>query len=883
MELANVDPELVDDYQELLSTETSELVQQLMDEYTSRKRPAEHDSELESFLDDEDHEQLSDSDVASDESVVRDTESDSSTTGSDDSDEEFLPYSYQKNIRKAPCRRKRSLRSANKKKTRPRITTIPTIETATKLSYRNCKRRRLPDALKALLGQAAVCYASGKMDDVIGMCQEVIRLQPDHHAGYTLMSAAFKEQGQMDKGLEYGILGAMLNGHTDLNCWKTLASTAIELNQPLHALTCYEKAVKLDRKNLSLYNTIFQLNASLGRMNRMLQAQIKAVQELMFSSDMQLEEYLEFVESIYKKCCTEKKRRGKLKCLKCYIIRGQSAGIDCSGKLADYLQQLFEQHQYFELILATCAFTPVELFLNGRQVEITSSNFRSSRIDKVKTPSDYPASYLMQTVVAWFALKEFDRAKHFLNCFMQLQALDGGEPYYTLIADAMLKAGYLNDVLTMIERLLPSSPLEHSGNTDLLVKYGDALSSLGKTEDAMKTFEHIIALEPRHALARLNLATLQQKHGLYEDAMRTLDLFDGKEVEDVGFLDDRLLVEQCTILEKKCIWAQYVVSGTSLLAMYFKDVYSPTCFSRLKNRLSKRSLNLRKVVLFTLRRSKLEKLVKRSVTLRNKHISSEELWHIFDKICNLYLAEERYLDLLHLCCYGSQSLAVATGETIDNIDSTLLYAAIHCRAPQLIWNIVRYGMQFENCNHFWNFIGFICLMIPDVRIHRFALRSAANYPDSIGLAFINGNHSLVAGSYQYALLEYFFILRRSPADPLVCLLIGVTLINIASRRGILQKCDCCMQGFAFLAKYEEIRGSCQEVSYNMGRAMQQMGVLNVAVEYYKRTLEMEPDVASPCSSMFDLRPLAAHNLICMYNQSNNVAAARDLMQKYLLV
>ncbi|CDW61384.1 hypothetical protein TTRE_0000984401 [Trichuris trichiura] len=174
-------------------------------------------------------------------------------------------------------------------------------------------------------------------------------------------------------------------------------------------------------------------------------------------------------------------------------------------------------------------------------------------------------------------------------------------------------------------------------------------------------------------------------------------------------------------------------------------------------------------------------------------------------------------------------------------------------------------------------------MIPDVRIHRFALRTAANYPDSIGLAFINGNHSLVSGSYQCALLEYFFILRRCPSNPLIYLLIGVTLINIASRRGILQKCDCCMQGFSFLAKYEEIRGSCQEVCYNMGRAMHQMGLVNVAVEYYRQTLAMEPDVRSPHSFGFDLRPLAVHNLICMYNQSNNITAAKDLMQKYLLV
>ncbi|CDW60262.1 general transcription factor 3C [Trichuris trichiura] len=770
MNISGADVDVLEDYEEFLSTETSDLVQQLMDEYTSRRDTMRRRSESESSMED------------------------SFTASTSDSDEEYFPSSRRRSTKKI-------------------ASGIPSLDTAKKLSRRNYKPRRLPDALKALLGQAAVCFASGKLDEAVGMCQEVIRVQPGHHAGYTLMSAVFKEQGQKEKSLEYGLLGAMLNNQTDLTSWKELATLVVELNQLRHALTCYERgiavscdsvsdgiclAVKLDRKNFSLYCTIFQLNASLGRMNKVLLAQIKAVQELMLSTDLQLEKYLQFAEFVYNKCCAEKKTREKLKCLKCYVIRAHSAGVDCSEKIADYLQQLSEEHQDEELIL-------------------------------------------------------------------------------------------------------------HTGNTDLLVKYGDALSSLDKFEDAMKIFEHIIAVDPCHALARLSLATLQQKYGLYDDAMRTLDLFDGKEVEDVGFLDDRLLVEQCTILEKKGIWSQYIVSGTILLAMYFKDVYSPTCFSSkkfsfsykcyvsqcigLKSRLMRRSLNLRKVVLFTLRHSRLEKLVKQSVPLRDKRIFSKDLWHIFDKICDLLATEGKYVDLMHLCCYGSQSLAIANSETIDRIDSTLLHAAIRCRAPQLIWNIVRYGMHFKNCNHFWNLIGrkkrrflsrFICLMIPDVRIHRFALRTAANYPDSIGLAFINGNHSLVS-VLLVLLVEYFFILRRCPSNPLIYLLIGVTLINIASRRGILQKCDCCMQGFSFLAKHEEIRGSCQEVCYNMGRAMHQMGVVNVAVEYYKRTLAMEPDVRSPHSFVFDLRPLAVHNLICMYNQSNNISAAKDLMQKYLLL
>ena len=42
------------------------------------------------------------------------------------------------------------------------------------------------------------------------------------------------------------------------------------------------------------------------------------------------------------------------------------------------------------------------------------------------------------------------------------------------------------------------------------------------------------------------------------------------------------------------------------------------------------------------------------------------------------------------------------------------------------------------------------------------------------------------------------------------------------------------QACSFLNTYKELRGECQEVYYNLGRAMHQLGLLPAAIFYYKK-------------------------------------------------
>lgn len=185
----------------------------------------------------------------------------------------------------------------------------------------------------------------------------------------------------------------------------------------------------------------------------------------------------------------------------------------------------------------------------------------------------------------------------------------------------------------------------------------------------------------------------------------------------------------------------------------------------------------------------------------------------------------------------------------------------------------------------------------EVRYHRFTLRAMLRIPESIPLAWLSGNNSLISGTYQHALAEYYYILKLKPNDPMLNLLCGLCNLHLATKKFIARRHDLFMQAMAFLCKYEELRGPCQEVYYNIGRALQQTGVVYAAVHYYQKALAMEPivvgneqdedetggDHKGVGRSKYDLRPLIAHNLALIYQNSNNTLMARELLERYCTI
>ena len=96
-----------------------------------------------------------------------------------------------------------------------------------------------------------------------------------------------------------------------------------------------------------------------------------------------------------------------------------------------------------------------------------------------------------------------------------------------------------------------------------------------------------------------------------------------------------------------------------------------------------------------------------------------------------------------------------------------------------------------------------------------------------------------------------------------------------------------MQACSFLNTYKELRGECQEVYYNLGRAMHQLSLLPAALFYYKKALDIGPSIEKEeekeSDNIFDLRREVAYNISLIYQGSGNMNLARMYVHKYIIL
>jgi general transcription factor 3C polypeptide 3 (transcription factor C subunit 4) len=123
-----------------------------------------------------------------------------------------------------------------------------------------------------------------------------------------------------------------------------------------------------------------------------------------------------------------------------------------------------------------------------------------------------------------------------------------------------------------------------------------------------------------------------------------------------------------------------------------------------------------------------------------------------------------------------------------------------------------------------------------------------------------------------------------PEDLLVNLCIAVGYLAHAMSKSTGERHSCILKAFAFFSRYASLTVNKQEAAYNLGRAMQQLGLMNLAVEWYERALQMPAAPSrSPTAFESDLRHEAAHNLCLIYNASGAHALAARVMHLYCVV
>ena len=111
--------------------------------------------------------------------------------------------------------------------------------------------------------------------------------------------------------------------------------------------------------------------------------------------------------------------------------------------------------------------------------------------------------------------------------------------------------------------------------------------------------------------------------------------------------------------------------------------------------------------------------------------------------------------------------------------------------------------------------------------------------------------------------------------------------QIAMQRFTTNRSVASTQAIAFLSEYKELRDVStfgQEIHYNMGRVLHQLGLFTMAIHQYQKVLELEVPKIENCatedSSQYCLKSVAAYNMSLIYQQSGNEARAKQLISKY---
>jgi tetratricopeptide (TPR) repeat protein len=128
-------------------------------------------------------------------------------------------------------------------------------------------------------------------------------------------------------------------------------------------------------------------------------------------------------------------------------------------------------------------------------------------------------------------------------------------------------------------------------------------------------------------------------------------------------------------------------------------------------------------------------------------------------------------------------------------------------------------------------------------------------------------HFKITGITSTAIPFYEEILPTMKTDPVLNLCLGVCYLAKAFHKRQSRQ-NHLLTGMNYLKLYRKYRGECPEVWFNLGRAYHQIGVLHLAIKYYRMALVGE------------FRLVSAYNLAMVYVTSGSLDLAQLVLHKY---
>ncbi|KFM61204.1 General transcription factor 3C polypeptide 3, partial [Stegodyphus mimosarum] len=409
------------------------------------------------------------------------------------------------------------------------------------------------------------------------------------------------------------------------------------------------------------------------------------------------------------------------------------------------------------------------------------------------------------------------------------------------------------------------------------MKYADCLHALSHVKEAMTAYQKVIEMAPTYQEARLALSNILLNKGKIAEAASILkqEYEEGKEVTTLGI---DALYQRCRLLQAEKRWDEFIQAAVLLQYSHCYVLETEEEYSAvMANQTSKR------------RNEALRDLKAQSKKPTPEFIGSKicvsDMWDIFKLVSNKLLEQKRFEELQCLSLAGlTSTMFMKNTEMAKDCEFQALLSCFfncnHYYAYLLVKDLV-----IKNINNpkAWNLFCLIITRSQESRHNRFCLRLMMKHQDHLALGFLNGHNAMISGTYKHALGEYMCILKERPNDSFATFCVGYTFIHMACQKFATKRHFLALQGFVFLTHYLKLKGECQEAYYNIGRALHQLGMKDMAIQYYKKALCAPVVIKGPDEEVFNLKREIAYNLSLIYQATGALDLAYMYSRKYIVV
>ncbi|XP_075040863.1 general transcription factor 3C polypeptide 3 [Mixophyes fleayi] len=739
-------------------------------------------------------------------------------------------------------------------------------------------RSKLPRALRGLMGEANIRFARGEGEEAILMCMEIIRQAPLAYEPFSTLAMIYEDQGDMEKSLQFELIAAHLNP-SDTEEWVRLAEMSLEQDNIKQAIFCYSKALKYNPTNVRYLWERSSLYEQVGD-HKMAMDGYRRILNLLSPADG--DRFMQLARDMAKSY---------------YETNDVSSAIVI-------IEEAFSKHQ--SLVAIEDVNIAAELYISNNQYDkalevitqfsgITLNNKEDPSPEGEKVlchvPEGVPIDITVKMMLCLIHLSILEPVSAMLTSLMEQNPEEMGDLYLD-VAEAFLDIGEYNSALPLLSALVCS---EKYNLAVVWLRHADCLKALGHMESAAESYCKVVDMAPLHLDARISLSTLQQQLGHPEKALEALEpMYDPDTLaQDANAAQQelKLLLHRSTLLFSQGKMYDYVDTLLTMLAMLLKIAMNRAQVCLISSSKS----GERHLYLIKVSRDKISDNDEQETTnsdakaifaILTSVLTKDDWWNILLKaiyaLCDLtrYKEGELLVDssLEYYSFYDDR-------QKRKELEYFGLSTAILDKNFRKAYNYIRI-MLMENVNkpQLWNIFNQVTMHSQDVRHHRFCLRLMLKNPDNLALCVLSGHNAFVSGSFKHALAQYVQAFRMKSDDPMHCLCIGLTFVHMASQKFVLKRHALLVQGFSFLNQYLDLRGPCQETYYNLGRALHQMGLTHLAIQYYQQALELPPlQLEGMDEDQVDLRRDIAFNLSLIYQSSGNIEMARRLLYTYCVI